>query len=108
MSQVDIHIGTVLEALPLAVAQNTIIVFTADHGDYAGAHGFTSDKMGACYKEIVKVPLIVVDPTSRFAGDIGIVRQHRVPRHIAYLNFQTSGYSTAKRRHGYTRMASAP
>lgn len=74
MSQVDAHIGTVLDALPPAVAQNTIIVFTADHGDYAGAHGFTSDKMGSCYAEAIKVPLIVVDPTGRFGGDIGTVR----------------------------------
>ncbi|MGX2042120.1 sulfatase-like hydrolase/transferase [Methylocaldum sp. MU1018] len=74
MSQVDVHIGTVLDALPSAVADNTIIVFTADHGDYAGAHGFTSDKMGTCYQEIVNVPLIVADPTGQFAGDIDTVR----------------------------------
>jgi arylsulfatase A-like enzyme len=74
MSEVDVHIGTVLDALPAAVARNTIIVLTADHGDYAGAHGFTSDKMGTCYKEIFNIPLIVADLTGRFIGDIDIVR----------------------------------
>jgi uncharacterized sulfatase len=37
MTMLDDHIGAVVEALPSAVAQNTIIVFLADHGDYAGA-----------------------------------------------------------------------
>jgi uncharacterized sulfatase len=74
MTLADVRVGEVIDALPPDVASNTVVVFTSDHGDYAGAHGFTSDKMGSCYKEITNVPLIVVDPTGRFAGDIDIVR----------------------------------
>jgi uncharacterized sulfatase len=67
---VDERIGEVLSALPKAVADDTIIVFTSDHGEYAGAHGFVSGKVGSLYDEAYHVPLIVVDPTGRFTGDI--------------------------------------
>ena len=36
---VDHAIGDVVAAIPRAVLANTVIVFTSDHGDYAGAHG---------------------------------------------------------------------
>jgi arylsulfatase A-like enzyme len=75
MNILDVNIGTVLDALPTNVAQNTVIVFTSDHGDYASAHGFVSGKVGTCYDECLRVPLIVVDPTEQFTGDIGIPRQ---------------------------------
>jgi arylsulfatase A-like enzyme len=74
MSILDGHIGAVVGALPPAVAQNTIIVFLSDHGDYAGAHGLLTGKICTCYEEAWKVPLIVVDPTGQFAGDIDTVR----------------------------------
>ena len=69
-NRVDAQIGAVIAALPDEVAADTIIVFTSDHGDYAGAHGFVSGKMGTCYDEAFHVPLIVVDPTGRHARDI--------------------------------------
>lgn len=74
MSIVDQRIGEVLDALPEDVAQNTIIVFGSDHGEFAGAHGFLSGKMGTLYDEAFNPPLIVVDPSGRFTGDTKIVR----------------------------------
>ncbi|WOD13467.1 sulfatase-like hydrolase/transferase [Paraburkholderia kirstenboschensis] len=74
MSIVDGKIGAVVDALPHAVARNTIIILTSDHGDYAGAHGLISGKTGTCYEEAFNVPLIVVDPTGQYAGDIDTVR----------------------------------
>ena len=74
MSIIDSRIGTVIEALPAAVADNTIIILTSDHGEYASAHGFMSGKAGSCYEEVYNVPLIVVDPTGRFADDVGRIR----------------------------------
>src|SRR5262249_884079 len=65
MTILDSNIGLVLDALPPEVAANTIIVFTSDHGEYAGAHGFVSGKIGSVYEEVFHVPLIVVDPTGR-------------------------------------------
>jgi uncharacterized sulfatase len=74
MGIVDQRIGNVLAALPKDVAQNTIIVFCSDHGEYAGAHGFVAGKIGSCYEEPFHIPLIVVDPSGRFTGDIDTVR----------------------------------
>jgi len=74
MSIVDQRVGEVLAALPRAVADNTIVVFSSDHGEFAGAHGFAAGKAGSVYDEAYHVPLIVVDPTGRFAGDIGVER----------------------------------
>ena len=78
MQVADGAIGQVLQAfvqLPAAVQDNTVIVFTSDHGEYAGAHGFLSGKVGSLYDEAYHVPLIVVDPSGRFTGDIDTLRQ---------------------------------
>jgi arylsulfatase A-like enzyme len=74
MQILDGRIGEVINALPRAVADNTIIILTSDHGEYAGAHGFVSGKAGSAYDEVYNVPLIVYDPTGRFTGDIERVR----------------------------------
>ncbi|MBD3920494.1 sulfatase-like hydrolase/transferase [Paenibacillus sp. PR3] len=39
--------------------ENTIIVFTSDHGDLLGAHGGLHQKMYCAYEEMLHVPLIV-------------------------------------------------
>ncbi len=73
MTIVDGRIGDVLKAfgnLPMSVQQNTVIVFMSDHGEFAGAHGFVSGKIGTVYEEAFHVPLIVVDPSGRFTADI--------------------------------------
>ena len=78
MQAADAAIGQLLQGfakLPDAVRSNTVIVFMSDHGEYAGAHGFLSGKIGTLYEEAFHVPLIVVDPTGRFTGDIDVPRQ---------------------------------
>ena len=77
MQVVDVQIGRVLDALndlPQSVVENTVVVFTSDHGEYAGAHGLLQGKLGTVYEEAWRVPLIVFDPSGRFAGDIDTVR----------------------------------
>jgi arylsulfatase A-like enzyme len=61
--QVDSQIGRVLDSLYSRpdVAANTIIVFTSDHGDYAGSHGLHG-KGGGAYDEAIRVPFYVHDP----------------------------------------------
>ncbi len=61
--EVDDHIGRVLQTLASRpeVAENTVIVFTSDHGEYGGSHGLRGK--GACaYEEGIRVPLLVKDP----------------------------------------------
>ena len=63
---VDQAIGDVIAAIPESVLANTVIVFTSDHGDYAGAHGLLSNKIGSAYEEAIHLPLVVTDVTRRF------------------------------------------
>ncbi|MEI6372476.1 MAG: sulfatase-like hydrolase/transferase [Actinomycetes bacterium] len=74
MEIIDVRIGAVLNAMPPAVADNTIVIFTSDHGDFGGAHGLVSGKTGTFYDEAVRVPLIVFDPTGQFTGDVDTIR----------------------------------
>jgi len=62
MIDADQHIGRVLDALEESgQADNTIIIFTSDHGEMAGAHHLRQ-KGSVAFKETVNVPLIIVDP----------------------------------------------
>ena len=62
MVDADRHIGTVLDALEESgQAENTIIIFTSDHGEMAGAHHLRQ-KGSVAFKETVNVPLVIVDP----------------------------------------------
>lgn len=63
---VDTQIGIVLKALASSIfADNTIVVFTSDHGEYGGAHGMHG-KAFALYDEAIHVPLYVMDPTQSY------------------------------------------
>jgi arylsulfatase A-like enzyme len=58
IEMVDGEIGKVIKALQAAgLEENSIIVFTADHGDCAGAHGWNQKTV--FYEESVRVPLII-------------------------------------------------
>ena len=59
---VDRQIGVVLDTLASRpeIAANTIVVFTADHGEYGGSHGLRGKGAGL-YEEGINVPLIVRD-----------------------------------------------
>lgn len=68
LRDVDRHIGTVLDALESSgQAGNTIVVFTADHGDMMGAHGLRQ-KGPLVYKQNLNVPLVVVHPDIKGGG----------------------------------------
>jgi choline-sulfatase len=66
IEKVDAEIGKVLDALQAAgLEENTLIVFTADHGECAGAHGFNQKTV--LFEESARVPLIVSAPRQRTA-----------------------------------------
>jgi len=61
ISYVDEHVGALLARLEAAgVADNTIVVFHADHGYSTGQHGYWEKK--ANFDAIVRVPLIIRAP----------------------------------------------
>jgi uncharacterized sulfatase len=75
MTLVDEQIGRVVSAVPKDQLANTVFVFASDHGEYNGAHGFLSGKVGTAYREAWNVPLIVTDPSGRFTRQTDIPRK---------------------------------
>jgi len=62
ISLMDKYIGKILDKLEdLGLADNTIVVFTSDHGHFFGQHGLQA-KGGFHYEDLIKVPFIVRYP----------------------------------------------
>ncbi len=63
VSQVDAAVGQLLDFLrETGKAEDTIVVYTADHGDYATEHGIMEKAPGICSDAITRVPLIFWAP----------------------------------------------
>jgi len=61
--QIDDHFGRLLDAMQrLGRLDDTLILFTSDHGDLAGDHWLGEKEY--FFEPVMRVPFIVVDPTS--------------------------------------------
>jgi arylsulfatase len=88
----------VLDALEASgQADNTIIIFTADHGEMGGAHHLRQ-KGSVAFRETVNVPLVIVDPRHPGRVRTDAVGSHLdlVPTILAY-----AGLSEAELRQRY-------
>jgi len=66
IERVDSYIITILDSLRISgELENTIIVFTSDHGDMQGAHGWNQKTV--LYEESSNVPLIISVPETQNA-----------------------------------------
>lgn len=62
ITMIDDAIGRVLKRLDtLGLADNTVVIFTSDHGDYMGDHGLML-KLLLHYQGIIRVPFLWHDP----------------------------------------------
>jgi arylsulfatase A-like enzyme len=67
---VDQAIGRILGALERSgMAEETVVVFTSDHGDLLGAHGGLVQKWFNAFDEATRVPLLVSGPGVAPRGD---------------------------------------
>lgn len=70
ISLMDRHIGRILDGLErLGVAENTLVVFTTDHGHFLGQHGLVA-KGPFHYEDLLKLPFIVRWPGTVPAGGV--------------------------------------
>ncbi len=68
VSLVDFYIGRILDELAaLGLAENTLVIFTSDHGEHLGDHG-RFGKGAPGYDSAARVPLIVRCPDATAAG----------------------------------------
>lgn len=59
---IDKNVGRILDKLEeCGMEENTIVVFTTDHGEYMGCHGMIA-KGGFLWEEFIKVPFIINYP----------------------------------------------
>lgn len=62
ISLIDSHIGRILAELEAqGLASDTLVLFTADHGDFSGEHGFFHKNLGM-YEAIHHIPFIAARP----------------------------------------------
>ncbi len=74
VSQVDAAVGKLLDYLRgSGMSENTVVVYTADHGDYATEHGIMEKAPGICSDAITRVPLLWWAPSLLKAGSVSDV-----------------------------------
>ena len=63
VSMMDANLGRILDELErLGEADNTLVVFTSDHGDMQGGHSMYGKSTYSMYEETTRVPLILRYP----------------------------------------------
>ncbi len=66
---VDAEIGKIIDEIDRQnLWENTVVIFTSDHGDGHGAHQW--NQKTALYEEVNNVPFIVCTPKGRNAGEV--------------------------------------
>jgi uncharacterized sulfatase len=64
LSLIDAEVGRILDTLDrLNLTENTLVVFTTDHGHFLGQHGLIA-KGAFHYEDMLRIPMIVRHPAS--------------------------------------------
>ena len=85
ISQMDFYVGKIMAYLEENhLRENTIVVFTSDHGDYMGNHGLWWKGIPA-YEDIQRVPLIVSHPECRTPGAVSQALQSTIDIPCTFL-----------------------
>lgn len=71
ISQVDYAVGELLAMLEESgLAENTIVIYHADHGGYSGVHGIQEKAPGICSDTVCKVPFLWRVPELAAVGQV--------------------------------------
>ena len=77
IKQLDDHMGRLLDFLEKSGRMDdTLIVFTSDHGDYMGDHWLCEKEL--FHEESIRIPLIIYDPAPEADPTRGTISDHLV------------------------------
>lgn len=86
ISMLDKYVGRILDRLDeLGLAEDTIVVFTTDHGHFFGQHGLQA-KGGFMYEDLIKLPFLVRYPGRVPAGRVSEAMQSLVDLAPTFLS----------------------
>jgi arylsulfatase A-like enzyme len=86
VSLMDREIGRILDTLDrLGIADNTIVVFTTDHGHFLGQHGLTA-KGAFHYEDLLRLPFLVRWPDHVPAGEVSNALQGLIDLPSTFLS----------------------
>jgi len=95
VSLVDTEVGRLLDSLErLGIAENTLVVFTTDHGHFLGQHGLIA-KGAFHYEDLLRIPMIARYPGHIPAGAVSQELQSQidlVPTFLAAAGIETPGF----------------
>jgi len=78
---IDDQLGRVLAKLDERwLADNTLVIFTTDHGDMVGAHGCIGKSITSFFDDLVRIPLVMRFPGRIPAGTV-------VPQPVSQIDF---------------------
>jgi uncharacterized sulfatase len=86
MTMLDTYIGRILDKLDeLRLAEETLVCFTTDHGDFWGQHGLIAKAIHH-YEDLLRIPLVVSQPGVVPAGKISESLQSTVDLAPTFLS----------------------
>ncbi len=95
--QIDDHLGRLFDAMAtMGRMDDTLIIFTADHGDFLGDHWLGEKEL--FFDAVQRVPLIVMDPSPAADGTRGTV-EHRFVESVDVLPTILAALDIAAPRH---------
>jgi uncharacterized sulfatase len=103
LSFMDHEIGRILTRLDaLGLADNTLVVFTTDHGHFLGQHGLIA-KGAFHYEDMIRIPFLVRWPGKVPAGQVSDVLQSTVDLAPTFLT--AAGLSIPGLMQGYDELS---
>lgn len=97
VSFMDQEIGRILGSLDrLGIAENTLVIFSTDHGHFLGQHGLTA-KCIHHYEDLLKIPFLVRWPGRVPTGRVSDALQNLVdlaPSFLSAAGLETPGIMT--------------
>jgi len=99
LTSIDTEIGRVINLLKEKnLYENTVIVFTSDHGDMMGAHGLLTKGVATGYEEVYNIPLIIKTPNDYRPDTTGDIKVNTVDIFPTLLDY--AGAETPSAIHG--------